>query len=125
METEKTNTNNYNHEVYELPDVNEILNSKADIIESNNHPQPLFKYGFHYYIHQTKDKMSITNSEKYKRKKFYHVVNNFEHKIDNLKDHEIDICRKTLNFFDIKNNQPGILSRAFYKLWQIITNLEW
>jgi 23S rRNA U2552 (ribose-2'-O)-methylase RlmE/FtsJ len=124
METEKTNTNNYNHEVYELPDVNEILNSKADIIESNNHPQPLFKYGFHYYIHQTKDKMSITNSEKYKRKKFYHVVNNFEHKIDNLKDNEIDICRKTLNFFDIKNNQPGILSRAFYKLWEIITNFN-
>jgi 23S rRNA U2552 (ribose-2'-O)-methylase RlmE/FtsJ len=112
------------HKVYEIPNINDILETKNDVIRSNNHPQPLFSLGFHYYIHQTKDKMSITNSEKYRRKKFYHVVNNFEHKIDNLKDNEIDICRKTLDFFDIKDDTPGILSRAFYKLWEIIMNFE-
>ena len=119
------NNNKFYHKVYKLPNLkNDILDTKPDVIQSNNHPQPLFKYGFHYYIHQTKDKMSITNSDKYRKKKFYHVVNDFEHKIDNLKDDEIDICKKTLNIFNITNDTPGILSRAFYKLWEIIMNFN-
>jgi hypothetical protein len=39
---------------------------------------PLLKYGFYYFIHQTKDKMEIFEKPEYKTKDLHKIVNPFE-----------------------------------------------
>ena len=52
------------------------------------------------------------------KRKFYYVVNEFEHKID---DYEKDIYNVSKDYFGTKaGKKPDILSRAFYKLWEMI-----
>ena len=77
---------------------------------------PNFSLGFHSFIHQNKDKMSIMNKLKQK-KQFYYVVNKFEHSINNYED---DLAHITNLYFNITKDTPPILSRAFYKLWEIL-----
>ena len=110
--------NNYPLHLYKFPvNNNSIFNYDNKIKTSSNQNEPLIKLGFFYYLNQTKDKMSILNDEKFKNKDFYLVINNFEHKI---KDFENDIYNLTKNFFNIKTQEKEIISRAFYKLWEIL-----
>jgi 23S rRNA U2552 (ribose-2'-O)-methylase RlmE/FtsJ len=74
--------------------------------------QPFFSLGFHSFIHRTKNAMSITNQLETKNK-FYYVVNPFEHTISDYSDDIKNISNTFLN-------KPNILSRAFYKLWEIL-----
>jgi 23S rRNA U2552 (ribose-2'-O)-methylase RlmE/FtsJ len=104
--------------VYQVP------KSKDNIFDHDTNPtfadsinMPQFKYGFNHFIYTTKDKMEITNNIKIKNKKFYYVVNPHEHTID---DYNNDLNSETKKYFKITNNDPKILSRAFYKLWEII-----
>lgn len=78
---------------------------------SNIIAQPEFNLGFHYFIHQTKDKMGITNKLSTKEK-FYYIVNPFET--------NEEIIETSNNFFGIKDSKPEILSRAFFKMWEMI-----
>lgn len=78
---------------------------------SNIISQPEFNLGFHSYIHQTKNKMSIT-SKLSTKEKFYYIVNPFES--------DDELIEKASKFFDIKNDKPEILSRAFFKMWEIL-----
>jgi len=107
---------NYNYIVYKLQ------KEKEDIFKTDINPQfaknisyPKFSLGFHHYIHQSKDKMEIVEEFKGK-KQVYRVVNPFEHDVDN---YDKSIKNQTINFLQIQK-QPNILTRAFYKLWEMI-----
>jgi 23S rRNA U2552 (ribose-2'-O)-methylase RlmE/FtsJ len=92
-------------------DVSKIFDNN-DIIKSSNINQPLFSLGFHSFIHRTKSAMAITEKLETKNK-FYYVVNPFEH---NINDYNEDISHISATFL----NNPDILSRAFYKMWEIL-----
>ena len=100
--------------VYELPvkkDLKDITND--EIIFSNTINEPSMNLGFQYFIHRKKDEMSITNN----LSKFYYIVNPYEHIINDYDDDLLNISKKYLS---IKDKDPKILSRAFYKLWEIL-----
>ncbi len=94
---------------------NDFLNKDSNnLVLSPNILKPQSSLGFHYFIHRTKNAMSITNNLKSKNK-FYYVVNPFEHIISDYNDSLNNFSKK---YFD--KNDPNILSRAFYKLWEIL-----
>ena len=108
----------YKPVVYELiSGKDDIFNYNNNVIKSSYQNMPLFSLGFHPYIHQTKDKMEIVENLKKKRENFYYVVNPFEHKIANYQESLDDSTKLYLN---LKTDAPKILSRAFYKLWEIL-----
>ena len=98
---------------------NKILDKpieKKDIVISPIINYPLLSLGYHYFIHRTKESMERTNQLESKNK-FYYIVNPFEHTISNYDD---DLSSNTKKFFKMKDNDPKILSRAFYKMWEIL-----
>jgi 23S rRNA U2552 (ribose-2'-O)-methylase RlmE/FtsJ len=65
--------------------------------------------------------MSFVEDPKYKNKNFYHVINSFEHTITNLDKNKLDIASYSKMYFKIgENSKVNIVSRAFYKLWEIL-----
>ena len=86
-----------------------------DIRLSSNITQPGIDMGFHSFLHRTKNSMSITKNLETKNN-FYYIVNPFEDKIEDYSDNIYKLAKK---FFNISND-PDILSRAFYKLWEIL-----
>ena len=66
--------------------------------------------------------MSITNKLDTKEK-FYLIVSPFEHKTPDWKD---DLTNVTKKYFKLNpKEEPRILSRAFYKMWEILFILTW
>ena len=59
--------------------------------------------------------MSIT--ENFTADKPYRIVNNFEHIIKNYKNNLLNYSSSYLN---MSSKEPKILSRAFFKLWEIL-----
>jgi 23S rRNA U2552 (ribose-2'-O)-methylase RlmE/FtsJ len=102
--------------IYKIPtsDVSDIYKNNS-VISSSNIEQPLFSLGFHSFIHRTKSAMAITNKLETKNK-FYYVVNPFEH---NINDYDKDIAHVSESFLNKNDNVP-ILSRAFYKMWEML-----
>ena len=96
-------------------DVSKLYDNKS-VIKSTNINQPLFSLGFHSFIHRTKSAMAITEKLETKNK-FYYVVNPFEHSIN---DYNEDINHISNIFL----NNPNILSRAFYKMWEILYTFD-
>lgn len=82
---------------------------------STNIDYPLFSLGFHHYIHASKNKMEIIKQFENK-KKIYLVMNKFERYVDNYQE---NIGNYGQSFFNITKGVPNILSRGFYKLWEI------
>lgn len=98
-----------------------IPQSKTDIFDHAEKPEfskdidyPKFSLGFQHFIHQSKTKMEITKEFKDK-KKVYYIISQFERNVD---DYENDINNISRVYFDI-DPKPNILSRAFYKLWEL------
>lgn len=108
-------TNNYEPIIYELPpNKKEIFDNDEDPQFSHNIDYPKFSLGFQHYIHQSKDKMQVV--EKFKgQKRVYYVINEFERNVD---DYDRDIDKVSFEYFNLKS-KPNILSRAFYKLWEL------
>ena len=111
--------------VYQLPSLDKTSNiikclEKNDIKTtfSQFYKQPQINNGFIIYMHQTKDRMKIVNDPKFKGKTFYHVTNPFEHIIADNKDNDNDIASYSKIYFE--ETQLNIVSRAFYKLWEIL-----
>jgi 23S rRNA U2552 (ribose-2'-O)-methylase RlmE/FtsJ len=100
--------------IYKLPNINNEndMFKNNNISASSNISQPLFSLGFHSFIQRTKSGMEITKQWE-NTNKLYYVVNPFEHTIN---DYDKDIMHISENFL----NKPSILSRAFYKLWEIL-----
>lgn len=86
-----------------------------EVLLSSNITQPSIDMGFHSFLHRTKNSMSITKNLE-TQNRFYYIVNPFEEVIEDYKD---NIANLTKTFLSI-NNDPEILSRAFYKLWEIL-----
>lgn len=82
---------------------------------STNIDYPQFSLGFHHYIHASKNKLEILEQFRDK-KKVYLVLNKFERYIDNYDE---DIGHYSEKYFNITKNIPNILSREFYKLWEL------
>ena len=105
--------------VLELPKIKNNLElsdlSDKKVLLSTSINYPLFSYGFHSYLHRTKSAMSITENLETKDK-FYYIVSPFEHKTLNYKE---DMEFLTKKFFK-EENEPEILSRAFYKMWEML-----
>ena len=92
-----------------------IFDEEADIKFSTNIDYSRFSYGFHHFIHANKNKMEILKQFEGK-KKVYLVMNDFERYIDN---YDKSIGDETKNYFNL-GKKPDVLSRAFYKLWEIL-----
>jgi 23S rRNA U2552 (ribose-2'-O)-methylase RlmE/FtsJ len=116
---------NYDIVFHKLPkNTNNILKYDSTPQFSSNIEFPLFSAGFHHFIHQSKDKMEITKQFDNK-KKVYYVMNNFERYVD---DYENSIGTSSQDYFSLNkltkskliSDKPNILSRAFYKLWEIL-----
>ena len=95
----------------------DIMNSDPKLTLSQNIDYPMCSLGFQHYIHANKNKMEILKQFEGK-KKIYLVMNDFERYVDN---YDNNIGNISEIFFDIKkDNKPNILSRGFYKLWEIL-----
>lgn len=112
--------------IYRLPEladglVNTIKNDGFNEIYSRFIAQSQLSNGFNLFIHKSKEKMSFVNDPKYKNKNFYHVTNPFEHTITNPDKNKQDIASYSKLYFKIDENaKVQIVSRAFYKLWEML-----
>lgn len=103
-----------------LPDTNStILDNKANVEFSTNIDYPRLEYGFIHFIHATKIKMEIVNQFEGK-KKIYLVLNPFERYVE---EYNNSIGANSIEYFELKN-KPNILSRGFYKLWEIFMMMD-
>jgi 23S rRNA U2552 (ribose-2'-O)-methylase RlmE/FtsJ len=94
-----------------------IFDSKEDIILNTNIDYPKCSYGFQHFIHSIKKDTEILKQFENK-KKVYLVINPFERYIDSYNKSIGDISKI---YFDLgKNKVPDILSRGFYKLWELL-----
>lgn len=102
--------------VFKIPNGNNdfLTSDNSDITFSSSINQPLFSLGFHSFIHRTKSAMSITNN--LESKNFYYIVNPFEHLITDSKE---DINTAFKEYFG--KNELDTLSRAFFKMWEIVS----
>ena len=102
--------------IHKIPTIDtENIYKDNSIVTSSTINMPLISLGFHSFIHRTKSAMDITLKLETKNK-FYYIVNPFEHNINDYKD---DINSNVSIYFSNKD-EPKILSRAFYKMWEIL-----
>lgn len=92
-----------------------IFDNEPNVSFSTNIDYPRSEYGFHHFIHTNKNKMEKLQQFEGK-KKVYLVFNRFERYIDG---YDKSIGNETKDFFS-SNGAPDILSRGFYKLWEIL-----
>jgi 23S rRNA U2552 (ribose-2'-O)-methylase RlmE/FtsJ len=93
-----------------------IFRTSHDVTFSANIDFPRFEYGFHHFIHQGKHFFGDFIKSFEGKKQVWRVLNKYETNIDNYKESISDVTKE---YFDLKA-QPEILSRAFYKLWEIL-----
>jgi 23S rRNA U2552 (ribose-2'-O)-methylase RlmE/FtsJ len=103
--------------IVKLPKVSKTLlfATEPNVYFSSNIDYPRAEYGFHHFIHQSKNTTEALKRFEGK-KKVYLVFNRFERYIDNY-DESIGIISK--KFFELEE-APDILSRGFYKLWEML-----
>lgn len=110
-----------NPTIYKLPKPSrDIFSVDAEPVFSQSLDYPEFRYGFHHYLHQTKDKTGAAFGRFEGKKKVYYIMNKYERKVDNY-DSDIDSVSKA--YFDI-DPKPDIMSRAFFKLWELLFNFD-
>ena len=94
-----------------------IFDSEDNIILNTNIDYPRCSLGFQHFIHSIKNDTSILNQFENK-KKVYLVMNPFERYIDSYNKSIGDESKK---YFELDNGKtPDILSRGFYKLWELL-----
>ena len=103
----------YKPHILKVENVDDILNSNSEVVESKYRSMPLFSLGFHQYIHRNNNKLLDSQL----KRKFYLVVNQFEH---NINDNDKDLETISKKYFGITKDKPEILSRDFYKLWELL-----
>ena len=114
--------------IYELPkkQKDNILDNKTEASFAIFPSMPLMKFGFYDYIHQTKNKMEMFETPELKNKDLHKIVNAFEDIVpqeDFIKQTKKDSIKPSddINSFSIKYFKTDrIISRAFYKLWELI-----
>lgn len=109
----------YNPLIFKLDSGNSEILERSDegnLITSSTINLPLSSMGFHTFLHRTKSAMSITNNLQTKNE-FYYIINPFEETIPNYED---SLNNLTKHYLNIKDDRPEILSRSFYKMWEIL-----
>ena len=106
--------------VYELDigtsDILEKSSKINNLITSSTINLPLISLGFQHFLHRTKDAMTITDKLETKNK-FYNVMNPFEHDVSNYEESLVNVTKQ---YFNNKEKAPEIMSRSFYKMWEIL-----
>ncbi|ATZ80939.1 FtsJ-like methyltransferase [Bodo saltans virus] len=97
-----------------------IFRTTHDVTFSANIDFPRFEYGFHHFIHQGKNYFGDFVKAFEGKKQVWRVLNKYEVNVDNYKESISDV---TKTYFDL-NTQQEILSRAFYKLWEILMSFN-
>ncbi len=94
-----------------------IFESNDEIVLNTNIDYPRCSLGFQHFIHAIKNDTEILNQFENK-KKVYLVMNPFERYID---AYNKSIGEETKKYFELdKGKTPDILSRGFYKLWEML-----
>jgi hypothetical protein len=83
-----------------------------NIIIRDTMAYPKSIYGFHHYIHQSREKMSITSIFKGK-KKVYNICNRFEENID---EYDKGLNQVSKEYFGATHD----FSNAFLQMWEIL-----
>lgn len=110
--------------VVRLPGSSDIFAKKPDLNFSQlNIDYPVISLGFQHFLHSNKEKTKIFNSDFIDKgkKKVWLVMHKFERKIDNYAE---DIHNSSNKYFDITPNMPKILSRGFFKLWEMLNMFD-
>jgi 23S rRNA U2552 (ribose-2'-O)-methylase RlmE/FtsJ len=104
--------------IVKLPHVSKsIFDNEPDPKFSINMDYPSFKNGFQHFIHANKEKMKEIAGTFENKKKVYTVINPFERYVNDYTD---SIGNVSKTFFGTGKDIPDILSRGFYKLWEIL-----
>lgn len=102
--------------VHTIPRTKGILDVNPTIKFNLGHVFPRYDWGFHQWVYQAKDSfgdmLKATGN-----KRTYHVINRFAHRIEEKP--ELSVETRTIEFFGLEK-KPGIMSRAFYKMWEMI-----
>ena len=77
---------------------------------------PKFNNGFFHWIHSSKNK-AIEFSKFEGKKKVYFIANGYEQYID---EYDESIGVTSAKFFGLAKNKQDIVSRNFYKIWELI-----
>jgi len=94
-----------------------IFDSENDVVFSTNIDYPRCSLGFQHFIHSIKNDTEMLKTFE-GRKKVYQVMNPFERYIDKYNK---SIGSVSVDYFGLgKGKVPDILSRGFYKLWEIL-----
>lgn len=102
--------------IVKFPHIEEsIFDTEANVLYDINIDYPRGEYGFHHFIHATKNKLEILKKFEGK-KKVYLVMNKFERYIDNYDQGIGNISKK---YFKI-DNMRDILSGDLNKIWEIL-----
>ena len=92
-----------------------------DVNFSYNIDYPKYSLGYGYYIHQTKRGFEKELQQFVGKKEVFRTLNPFERYIDNSEESIGVLSKKYFDLvFKTKTKKPEILSRAFYKLWEIL-----
>lgn len=86
---------------------------------SVSYPPPRLDLGFNHFIHSLKDKMELT-SKGLMNKKSYNIVLPFETAFSDTSTEEASITSIEEKSKSIFKKKPEILSRGFYKMWEMI-----
>lgn len=115
--TKKVVDKDYSPVMVKIPELkNNIFDYDANPIFSPDIDLPKFSYGFQHFIHATKNKMEILKQYE-GRKKIYLVMNKFERYIDSYEQSMGNVGKE---YFGLGKDKPDILSRGFYKLWELL-----
>jgi 23S rRNA U2552 (ribose-2'-O)-methylase RlmE/FtsJ len=100
--------------IFQLPNTkSELVNeSKIEYSLSDINAQPIMRYGFHSWIHQTKDKLVKLESDALKGKTMYNVVEIFSDNVPNYDQSISTITKKYLGFDTTMNK---------LELWEILS----
>lgn len=106
----------YNLKVFKLQDKEQDIFNKLtnEVILSKIPARPQINLGYLFYLDKTKNSMKFL--DKVENKSIYYVVNPFEHNI-NTKD---SIHKTTVSLLKIDTKKQQIISRAFYKMWEML-----
>lgn len=82
---------------------------------------PLFSMGYQAFLSDNKEKMQESLIKEIKgKKKIYLIVHPFETYID---DYDASLDNVSVEYFKL-DSEPKIISRSFYKLWELITMFD-
>lgn len=102
----------YNPALYQIPKINAIEDITTIITHNFTPPLPLLSLGFNTVIYDTKDKMS--ELENYNKREL-NLVNRIDVRIHG---YNLSLANLADKMFV---NEYRVFTRAFYKLWEIIT----